>query len=41
MKKVILTLVVFLSSIALYSQTKNETLFSYVQNNEVEKAGAL
>lgn len=41
MKKAIITLVFFISAISLYSQSKNELLFTHVQNNDTEKAGAL
>lgn len=41
MKKLIIILAVTLSNLGLYSQSKNEVLFSHVQNNETEKATAL
>jgi len=41
MKKLIIILAVVLSHVGLYSQSKNETLFMHVQNNEVEKASML
>lgn len=41
MKKLIIILAVTLSNFGLYSQNKNEVLFTHVQNNETEKASAL